>query len=343
MFVKITAALLAALILTACGSAAVPAAEPAEGQAITTGIEFQRGFLNDNVYHSELGDIHCSSYIPESYDGSEPYALFVTLPGWEGLYFQGVGANMAEDFGPEAIRYNGRMIVLSAQLDDWGETGANHAIALTEHFLEHYNIDRHKVYLHGMSGGGETDLLVMGKRPDLYTAYLMTSSKWDGDLNVLAEARTPVYMAIGEEDSYYGSGSLKSAYAGLHKLYEGQGLTEEEIGQILVLDVKPGSCFTQRGFQDQHAGGQAFAHEEEIMGWLFGEHPAKRADLSGTIPEELEHVPESYERPAEHPGTLEKLEYQTWESFSYEEHSQKLTKTAWVYLPYGYTAQRLER
>ena len=79
------------------------------------------------------------------------------------------------------------------------------------------------------------------------------------------------------------------------------------------------------------------------MGWLFGEHPAKRADLSGTIPEELEHVPESYERPAEHPGTLEKLEYQTWESFSYEEHSQKLTKTAWVYLPYGYTAQRLER
>lgn len=107
------------------------------------------------------------SAIPGSYDGSEPYALFITLPGWEGLYFQGIGANMVEDFGTETINYNDRMIVLSTQLNDWGETSAEHAIALTEYFLEHYNIDPDKVYLHGMSGGGETGSLVMGKRPDL--------------------------------------------------------------------------------------------------------------------------------------------------------------------------------
>lgn len=117
---------------------------------------------------------------------------------------------------------NDRMIVLSTQLNDWGETSAEHAIALTEYFLEHYNIDPDKVYLHGMSGGGETGSLVMGKRPDLYTAYLMTSSKWDGDLDVLAQARTPVYMAIAENDSYYGSDSLKEAYAKLKALYEKQ-------------------------------------------------------------------------------------------------------------------------
>ena len=28
--------------------------------------------------------------------------------------------------------------------------------------------------------------------------------------------------------------------------------------------------------------------------------------------------------------------YETWESFSYEDHSQKLTKEVCVYLPYGY-------
>lgn len=68
---------------------------PAE---ITVGTETQRGFINDNVFHSaEYGEIHYSSYIHESYDGSKPYALFVTLPGYEGLYFQGVGANMVED------------------------------------------------------------------------------------------------------------------------------------------------------------------------------------------------------------------------------------------------------
>ena len=74
-----------------------------EAGAVTPGTQTQRGFVNDNVLHAEIGDIHFSSYIPESYDGSEPYALFITLPGWEGLYFQGVGANMVEDFGPEAI------------------------------------------------------------------------------------------------------------------------------------------------------------------------------------------------------------------------------------------------
>lgn len=307
-----------------------------EAQFLTTGTETRRGFVQDNVLHSGAqGDIHYFSYIPETYDGSEPYALFVTLPGWEGLYFQGVGANMVEDFGPEAIQYNDKMIVLSPQLNDWGETSANQAIALTEFFLKRYNIDPNRVYLHGMSGGGETGSLVMGKRPELFAGYLMTASQWDGDLEAVASARTPVYLAIGENDSYYGSGPLKNTCAALHELYEAQGLTEEQIEELLVLDVRPQSYFTQRGFRDQHAGGQAFAHEEDVMNWLFSK--TRRTALSGTIPEELEYIPEGYTQPSEHPGTLEKLEYQTWESLSYEEHTQRLTKTAWVYLPFGYS------
>ena len=245
------------------------AAVPAD---ITVGTQLQRGFINDNTYHSPIGDIHYSSYIPEGYDGSEPYALFITLPGWEGLYFQGVGANMVEDYGTEAPKYNDKMIVLSTQLDDWGETSADMTIALTEYFLANYNIDPEKVYLEGLSGGGETGSIVMGKRPELYAAYLMASSQWDGDLNVLAESRTSVYMAIGEKDSYYGSHSLKKAYATLHDLYEKQGLSDDQIDKILILDVKDQQYFTERGFRDQHAGGMSFAHEEEIMSWLFGEH-----------------------------------------------------------------------
>ena len=169
---------------------------------ITVGTETQLGFINDNVYHSaEYGEIHYSSYIPESYDGTKPYALFITLPGYEGLYFQGVGANMVEDFGVEAIKYNSEMIVLSTQLSDWGEASANQAIALTEYFISHYNIDKSKVYLHGYSGGGETGSLVMGMRPELYTAFLMTSSQWDGDLEVLANAKTPVYLVTAFKTS----------------------------------------------------------------------------------------------------------------------------------------------
>ena len=238
--------------------------------SIEFGTQEKDGFIVDNVLHSDTqGDIHFSSYIPESYDDSEPYALFVTLPGWEGLYFQGVGANLGESYPFEARNYNDKMIVLSTQLDDWGETSANMAIELTEFFLEHYNIDRKKVYLHGFSGGGETGSLVMGKRPELFSAYLMTSSKWDGDLDVLANAHTPVYMTIGEDDSYYGSGYLKQAYSDLYSLYKAQGLSADEISELLVLDVKKQDYFSERGFQDQHGGGMAFAKDESIMGWLF--------------------------------------------------------------------------
>ena len=237
---------------------------------ITVGTETQRGFINDNVYHSaEYGEIHYSSYFPGSYDGTKPYALFITLPGYEGLYFLGVGANMVEDFGVEAIKYNSEMIVLSTQLSDWGETSANQAIALTEYFIDHYNINKRKVYLHGYSGGGETGSLVMGMRPELYTAFLMTSSQWDGDLEVLAKAKTPVYLATGENDSYYGSQPLKNAYNKLRGIYESQGLTETEIDKNLVLDVKNEAYFTERGYTDQHGGGMAFAHDETIMKWLF--------------------------------------------------------------------------
>lgn len=253
-------------------SAPAQAAFPEEGGAITPGTQVQRGFVNDNVLHAAVGDVHFSSYIPESYDGSEPYALFVTLPGWEGLYFQGVGANMVEDFGPEAIGYVPDMIVLSPQLDDWGETSAEMTIALTEYFLENWNIDPNRVYLHGMSGGGETASLVLGMRPELYTACLVTSSQWDGDLTALAAARTPVYLAIGAQDSYYGADSFEATYESLRELYREQGLSEEEIGRLVVLDVREQAFFTESGFADQHAGGQAFAHQAEVMGRLFGEH-----------------------------------------------------------------------
>ena len=62
-----------------------------ELENVTAGSEEYRGFLLDNVLHSQSeGDIHYNVYIPDSYDGTKEYALYVTLPGYQGLYFQGV-------------------------------------------------------------------------------------------------------------------------------------------------------------------------------------------------------------------------------------------------------------
>ena len=239
---------------------------------VTPGTEEYRGFLLDNVLHSESeGDIHYNVYIPESYDGNEAYALFMTLPGYQGLYFQGVGENLrTESVGFAAQTYNQKMIVVAPQLNDWGETSAKQTIALTEYFLNNYNIDRSRVYAEGYSGGGETMSQVMGMKPELFAAYLQGSSQWDGSYDAVVESRTPVYLVVGEKDEYYGSGPSEEAYKNIYDLYKAKGLTEDEIGKLLVLDVKDTSYFQKAGVTNQHGqGGALFFEDEEIMGWLF--------------------------------------------------------------------------
>lgn len=81
-------------------------------------------------------------------------------------------------------------------------------------------------------------------------------------------------MVTGEDDSYYGSSSLKQAYKTLCDIYKEQGINDDAISELVVLDVKDAFYFAERGIEDQHGGGFSFAHEQEIMGWLFGEHEA---------------------------------------------------------------------
>lgn len=239
---------------------------------VEQGTSKYRDFVLDNVLHSETeGDIHYNVYIPEDYDGTESYALFMTLPGYQGLYFQGVGQNvMTEEFGFMARDYIPKMIIVAPQLNDWQDTSARQTIALTEYFLDTYNIDRSRVYAEGYSGGGETMSRVMGMRPDLYTAYLQCSSQWDGNYTEVVKARVPVYFAIGEKDEYYGSEPSRNAYNAIHKLYEQEGLSNSEIDRLLVLDIKPTSYFSSEGISNQHGyGGYLFVRDKNIMGWLF--------------------------------------------------------------------------
>ena len=270
------------LLFTACGSEKPPdtieSTVDTEGSSElvkeTSDTQEYKDFTLDNVLHSETeGDIHYNLYIPDEYDGSEPYALFMTLPGYQGLYFQGVGENVkTEDFGFTAREYNPKMIIAAPQLNDWGDESARQTIELTEYLINTYNIDTTKVYAEGYSGGGETLSRVMGMRPDLYTAYLQCSSQWDGAYDAVVESQTPVYFVIGENDEYYGSEPSRNAYNEIHKRYEEQGLSDEEIDRLLVLDIKPTSYFTSQNVQNQHGGGGAlFSHDDDIMRWLFSQ------------------------------------------------------------------------
>lgn len=241
--------------------------------SVTSGKEYYEDFLIDNVlsFVDNTDDLHYNIYIPDSYDDSEPYSLYITLPGYGAYYFQGVGINLKmEHFATEAKKYNEKMIIVAPQPNDWGETSKKQIIELTEYMLASYNINPGKVYISGYSGGGETLSLVVSERPDLYTAALHISSKWDGDFHKIAQEKLPVYFAIGEDDEYYDSKPASEAYNKLISLYEQEGLDKQTISKLAILDIKDANYFSSRGVSNQHGGGGLFAQDEDIMGWLFG-------------------------------------------------------------------------
>lgn len=154
----------------------------ASSASVTEGTEEYRGFTLDNVLHSENnGDVHFNLYVPDSYDGSEPCAVFFTLPGYEGLYFQGAGENLySENFGFEAQQYDPDMIIVAPQLSDWGDTSAEQTIELAEYFLANYNIDLDRVYGEGYSGGGYCTRTGKCRYDDRVNDFLETAKEYDG-------------------------------------------------------------------------------------------------------------------------------------------------------------------
>lgn len=229
--------------------------------------EIYQNFSLNNIIDSDYGIIHYNIYIPKTYTGQKRYALYLTLPGYEGLYRFGVGANLkAENFAFEAQKYNDEMIIVAPQLNDWGETSARQTIILTEYIMSNYFIDESKVFINGYSGGGETLSLVLTYRPELYKAALHVASIWDGRLEPLINSKTPIYFVIGENDEYYGSSRISSTYNNLIHLYQDKGLTNEEIKELAVLDIKKQEYFD---YSNQHGGIGKVASDSQIMSWLF--------------------------------------------------------------------------
>lgn len=238
---------------------------------VTAGTEVYQGFLMDNVLHAgDAGDVHFHIYVPDSYDGSEPYPLFFTMSGYGGMYFQGAGANLTEEpFALWARQQYPDMIIVAPQMEAWGETYADQVLALMDYLLSEYRVDENRIYAEAFSAGGVTMSFVLEQRPDLFCVYLHCCSSWPADPTPVVKTRLPVYIAVGEQDEYFGLEPSREIYEELQELYRQQGLSGEEIDRLLVLDVKNDAYFSERGVEKQHEGGVLFGEDPEIMGWLF--------------------------------------------------------------------------
>lgn len=217
------------------------------------------------------GKIHYSYYLPEGYDGSKSYPMMIVMPGYDKMWFgeESSGSNLEWNGFWTWTELEEDMIVVSAQLTDWGEKSARQAIELTEYFLQNFAVDENRVYAAGYSAGGETMSQAVSMRPDLYVAYLHGASQWDGTFIPIAKNQVAVYIFMAENDEYYGSQKAKDAYDGLHNAYEELGFSEEQIDQWLQLEIPNDVYFNRMGIYNYHGGGSVVFDDETILNWII--------------------------------------------------------------------------
>jgi predicted peptidase len=232
------------------------------------------GFSIDNVLTGQQGDIHYSYYLPPDYDPARSYPLMVTLPGYGGLLHsldeETRGINVFTDRNALAWTQAGEdMIVLAPQLTGWDTKSAAQTVELTEHFLDQYAIDRTRVYALGFSGGGETMSRVLNTRAELFAAYVHVSSQWNGTYDDVVENRTPVYVFMADSDEYYGAQKAKDVRDALTRRYTANGLRNDEIDRLVVLDLPDDSYFNRYGITYYHGGGAVAAEKQAIIRWVL--------------------------------------------------------------------------
>lgn len=231
-----------------------------------------REYLNNTIAGND-GTIHYTYYLPSDYDEAKTYPLLLTLPGWSGKFNTIESTpltenNYAKSNADTWTSLAGGMIVVSPSLTDWGEKSARQTIELTEYFIKNFAVDTKRIYAAGFSAGGETMSRVIDQRPELFAAYLHCASQWDGGFENAARNKVPVYIAMAQNDEYYGAQTAKRAYDALKQAYENTGMSDAEIDNLLVLDLKENAYFDSR-ITSYHGGGYYIANDKNIVKWLL--------------------------------------------------------------------------
>lgn len=125
------------LCLTACTSMPETLPDTSESLPVSSQMssEYEPGFHIGEVLNGEDGEIHYSYYLPEGYRAEQLYPMIVVMPGYDKMWFgeDSEGSNVDWNGVQAWTKLNEDMIVVSAQLTDWGEKSARQANELTEY------------------------------------------------------------------------------------------------------------------------------------------------------------------------------------------------------------------
>ncbi|MEY8410417.1 prolyl oligopeptidase family serine peptidase [Lachnospiraceae bacterium 62-26] len=233
-------------------------------------LPINKGIIAEQLLDGKDGVIHYSYYLPENYSADRLYPMMVVMPGYDMMWFgeESSGTNLNWHGFLSWRELEEDMIVVSAQLTDWGEKSARQAIELTEFFLDNFPVDCDRVYAAGYSAGGETMSQAVSMRPDLYAAYLHGASRWDGAFEPVAENGVAVYIFMAENDEYYGSQKARDAYQGLYEAYQSIGWTQAQIDEVLQVEIPDNEYFNSRGIYNYHGGGNILFEDQSILQWI---------------------------------------------------------------------------
>ena len=197
--------------------------------------------------------------------------MMVVIPGYGMMWFgeDSSGSNLNWSGFTAWTKLDTEMVVVSAQLTDWGEKSARQAIELTEYFINSFAVDTSRVYAAGYSAGGETMSRAVAMRPDLYAAYLHGASQWDGSYAPIAENSVAIYIYMADGDEYYGSAKARSAYENLHDAYENAGWSDADIDQVLRIETPNNAFFNEKGIYDYHGGANVVFDDPDNLNWVI--------------------------------------------------------------------------
>lgn len=257
--------------MTVSESIVVSTPQPSPSLSKQEKQSIQTGWIAEQVFTGTEGEIHYSYYLPENYNENKRYPMVVAMPGYDKMWFgeESSGGNLDWNGVQVWTEQEEDIIVVSAQLTDWGETSARQSIELTEYFLQNFSVDKSRVYATGYSAGGETMSQAVSMRPDLYAAYLHGASQWDGSYAPVAEHSVAVYIFMAEHDEYYGSQKARDAYDALQEAYRAMGWSAAQMDDLLVLDIPPDAYFNNLGIYNYHGGGNVMYEDESIVNWIL--------------------------------------------------------------------------
>nr|WP_325196060.1 hypothetical protein [uncultured Oscillibacter sp.] len=126
---NILSGLLAISVMLSACAAPPPSAETDTTTMVQTQVfadsldTVKAGFITEQILAGADGGIHCSCYLPEGYDETRSYPQMMTMPGYDMMWFgeQSSGSNLGWTGFRSWTELDEDMIVVSAQLTDWGE------------------------------------------------------------------------------------------------------------------------------------------------------------------------------------------------------------------------------